>query len=288
MIQFDDDLFRRLVANLAAHEVQEYTGEGLRRAAVAYAEDTRRTRKLFAHFGLDTPLRSLHAHNEVARTREVLERIDAGDLVAVVSDAGTPSVSDPGARLVEAAVAAGAAVTAIPGPSAVLAALAVSGLHTDAFVFLGFAPRKGPMRRRWMARVARSDVTVVVFEAPRRLPALLQELADAGIGDRKCAVCRELTKLHEEVRRGTVGTLADYYTDRTVRGEVTLVIEGTDAGEEGPVSGPELEALGRRVAARMAGIGMSTKEIARSLRDDVGLPRNLAYEIGLEAAGSGD
>jgi len=261
--------------------------DALRESAVVYAEDTRHTRKLFTHFGLQTPLRSLHAHNEAARIDEILRRVGDGEHVALVSDAGTPSVSDPGQRLVEAAALAGVRVSVIPGPSAVLAALAVSGFDTELFAFVGFPPRKGPERRRWIARLDGLAMTAVLFESPVRLPALLIDLRDAGLSHRACAVCRELTKVHEEVLRGTVDTLSDYYKDRAVRGEVTVVIASPDdaagVGDE-----PELESTARKVAVRMAVAGMTTKEIARSLRDDLGLARNRAYEISLAAGESSD
>lgn len=275
------------IGNLS--DISERALDALRDADVVFAEDTRRTRKLFARFGIDTTLKSLHAHNEAARAREVVERATAGEGVVLVTDAGTPSVSDPGRRVVLAAVAADVRVTVVPGPSAVLAALAVSGFDTEAFTFLGFPPRKGADRKRWIAGLCRAGTTVVVFESPLRVAALLSDLAAAGLAPRSCAVCRELTKLHEEVRRGTVDTLADYYTGREVRGEVTVVIEGFAVTKDDEPDGSEMDDVARKVAGRMAQAGITSKEITRSLREDFGLSRNRAYEICLRAdVGSGD
>lgn len=255
--------------------------ETLRSVSAIYAEDTRRTAVLVGRFGISTPLRSLHEHNEAARVAEVLDQLRQGESCALVSDAGTPTISDPGRHLVSAVLAAGLRVASVPGPSAVTSAVAISGLPGEAFAFFGFAPRKGRLRTVWMDRVLRSPVTTVVFESPRRLTGLLAEWVDRGQGARKCVVCRELTKLHEEVCRGTVASLSDYYTDREVRGEVTVVI----AGQE--VAGPSTDREeAQRVAEEMVRAGHSTRDVARRLQEDLGLPRNEAYEMALAAEGS--
>jgi len=264
--------------------------ETLGRVPVIYAEDTRRTLKLVRHFDLAARLVSLHAHNERERVDEVLLALAAGEDRALVTDAGTPSVSDPGAALVRAVADAGLPVVPIPGPSAVLAALAASGFGADEFAFLGFPPRGGGKRKAWLRKCAALDLTVVAFESPNRLGRLLDDLADAGLQATPACVCRELTKLHEEVRRGTVASLADYYREAEVRGEVTVVIDGARpaaAGAAGPgkagAPGEPEPAEIRASARRMAGEGASTREIAAALRRDYGLARNAAYERALEA-----
>lgn len=261
--------------------------EVLGRVPVVYAEDTRRTLKLVRHFDLETRLVSLHAHNERERVDEVLAALEGGEDRALVSDAGTPSVSDPGAALVRAVAEAGLPVVPIPGPSAVLAALAASGFGADEFAFLGFPPRGGRKRDAWLRKCLALDMTVVAFESPKRVGRLLSDLSDAGLAETPACVCRELTKLHEEVRRGTVASLGDYYGEAEVRGEVTVVIdrarpEAGGAGEAGAGDEPD-EAEVRASARAMAARGARTQEIAAELKRDYGLPRNAAYEIALEA-----
>lgn len=246
-----------------------------------YAEDTRRTRVLLRHVDSQATLRSLHAHNEAARTEELLERLAAGESCALVTDAGMPGISDPGSRAIEAAARAGFRVVPVPGPSAVLTALAISGLPASRFAFLGFPPRGGRRRQEWLGQAARSSMTVVAFESPRRLASLLSALAAGGLGERQCVVCRELTKVHEEIRRGTVSSLAEYYSETEPRGEVTLVFEGLS----GPRSDVETEGdrcgEAERAAREMAKRGRTTSEIVRSLIEQYGLPRNGAYRIAL-------
>lgn len=255
--------------------------ETLRQADVVYAEDTRRTRRLLAHLGVAGPVRSLHAHNEMERVAEVLERLERGELCVLVSDAGTPAVSDPGRRIVAAALEAGQIVLPVPGPSAVLAALSASGLSGDRFLFLGFPPRTGRRRREWLDGVVHAKTTVVAFESPKRLARLLEDLVERGIGERTLAVGREMTKLHEEVVRGTVRELLDRYGEGEVRGEVTLVLEA-----EPPrlTSNDDcLEAAAGR-AGELTQAGHSMREIAGMLRDELGLARNEAYRVALEVS----
>jgi 16S rRNA (cytidine1402-2'-O)-methyltransferase len=246
---------------------------------VVYAEDTRRTAGLFRRFGISTPLRSLHEHNEAARAAEILERLKSGQSCALVTDAGAPVVSDPGARLVRAVTEAGFQVFAVPGPSAVTASVGLSGLSADRFMFLGFPPRKGRERAKWLEQSALSPITIVAFEAPGRVSTLLSDLEAAGLGDRACCVCREITKLHEEVRRGTVASLVDYYQSNEVRGEVTLVLEGRP---ETGVSSADPAAV-RAQALALVRDGLSTREIVDRLRADFDLARNEAYEIAVAA-----
>lgn len=252
--------------------------ETLRSVSAVYAEDTRRTSVLLGRFGIPTTLRSLHEHNETARAAEVLGLLRGGESCALVSDAGTPTISDPGRRLVAAVLEAGLSVASVPGPSAVTAAVAVSGLPGDGFAFYGFAPRKGRQRREWLDLVLNSPVTTVVFESPKRLRDLLEEWIERGHASRLCVVCRELTKLHEEICRGTVASLRDYYSGRDVRGEVTVVVAGADISKQ---TTDLVEA--RRVAEAMLRDGGSTRDIAHHLQRELGLTRNEAYEVALAA-----
>ena len=237
-----------------------------------FAEDTRRTGRLLQHFGVDTPLTSLHQHNEAARAGRVLECLESGGDAAVVSDAGTPLVSDPGARVVDAALEAGHDVVPVPGPSAVLAALVGSGLPADRFVFLGFAPRKGLERRALLQRVADSPETTVLFEAPGRLRRLLADLERACTPGRRVAVAREMTKLHEEFVRGTLAEARAHFGERAPRGEVTLVIDRSPGGE------PD-ESAAREVAAGLLAGGARPSEAVRELMARIGVSRNRAYRI---------
>lgn len=263
------------VGNLA--DLSARARETLTAADVVYAEDTRRTGRLLEEIGADVPLRSLHEHNEASRLEEILGRLREGGRPALVSDAGTPAVSDPGRRTVAAALEAGHRVLPVPGPSAVTAALSASGLPADRFTFLGFPPRSGGERDAWLERAAASPTTVVVFASPRRTADLLAEWERRGLGDRACVLCRELTKLHEEVRRSTVARLAGELDGRALRGEVTLVLEGAgrEAASDRP---PEVEASARRLLRR----GWSTRDVTDHLSEVFGVPRNAAYETALE------
>jgi 16S rRNA (cytidine1402-2'-O)-methyltransferase len=249
----------------------------LRDVDLILAEDTRHTGRLLAHLGSEVPQRSLHEHNEEQRTGEVLARLQAGERVALVSDAGTPAVSDPGYRLVAACVAAGLRVEPIPGPSAVLAALVASGLPTDRFAFDGFLPRKGGARRQRLAELAREPRTVVLFAAPHRVAQDLGDLAAALGADRPAALGRELTKLHEEVRHGTLASLAAGAEDG-VRGEVTLVIGGRPRQASTP---PQDDELARRVGDLVAAGGSKKDAIAEVARA-AGVPKRTVYQAVLD------
>jgi len=264
------------LADLSARALQV-----LETADAVYAEDTRHSATLLRHYGFRTPLRSLHEHNEARRIEEVIGRLAGGERLALISDAGTPTVSDPGTRLVAAVAEAGFRVEPIPGPSAVTAALAASGLPAGRFLFLGFAPRKGREREAWMTQAVESPDTVVAFEAPGRIVELLAEWAERGEGGRRSVVCRELTKLHEEVRHGTVDALRDYYTEANVRGEITVVFEGRSPAQSAHHIDEEQAAV---VADQLVQAGRTTQEVARRLRGEFGMTRNQAYELALRAA----
>jgi 16S rRNA (cytidine1402-2'-O)-methyltransferase len=254
--------------------------EALKSADRILAEDTRRTRVLTGHVGAQAPLVSLHAHNERERTRRVLEWLDAGETLALVSDAGTPLVSDPGGRLVHAVVEAGHDVVPIPGPSAVLAALMGSGLSGDRFVFLGFLERKGRARAELLKRVARAGEPVVLFESPQRLVRLLEELATTCGEARGVSVARELTKLHEEFVRGTLAEALAHYREHPPRGEVSLVVAPapTGPGMTGDAEASDAEEAGR-VARALLVKGAKPSAVARELTRRLPLSRNAAYRI---------
>lgn len=196
----------------------------LREAQLIAAEDTRVTRKLLTHFGLHTPLTSYFEYNKLSKLDTILGALAEGD-VALVSDAGTPAINDPGYELVRAALAAGHKVIPVPGPSAPLAALAASGLHTDSFLYSGYLPRKSSERSALLRQVENLPYTLIFLETPHRLPAALKDL-EATLGDRQIAVARELTKIHEEIWRGSISAAIEHFTRNEPRGEFTLVVAG--------------------------------------------------------------
>lgn len=246
----------------------------LRSVAVVAAEDTRVTRKLWARYDITTPLLSYHAHSDDRRTRELIARLASGDDVALVTDAGTPLVSDPGDVLTSAWSESGGEVVPIPGASAVLAALVTSGIPAPRWGFEGFLPRKGRERKERLARVAADDRASVLYEAHGRTAATLRDLADACGAERRAAVCRELTKLHEEVRRGTLGDLATAFSARSIKGEVVIVVAGSSATLESVGL-----AVGRRRVAMLVGEGVKRSSAARLVADETGLPRRELFAL---------
>lgn len=238
-------------------------------ADLLFAEDTRHTRKLLDRHGIEARPLSLHAHNEQSRIEKALEVLAADGRVAVVSDAGTPLVSDPGDRLVQAAIAAGHRVEAVPGASAVLAALAVSGLPVQPFTFLGFLPRRAGERAELLDAYRARPETLVLFESPKRLAKTLVELA-AALGDRSACVARELTKLHEEARRGRLSELAEHFEGGTP-GEITIVIDGAPA----PSLPTDVE-VDAEIRSHIAK-GERPKEIAAQLARHTGRPKRDLY-----------
>jgi 16S rRNA (cytidine1402-2'-O)-methyltransferase len=253
-------------------------GELLRRVSVVAAEDTRRTRGLLTHLGASPTVLSYHAHSEEHRREALLEILREGRDVALVSDAGTPAVSDPGADLVAAARAEGIAVIPIPGPSAVATALSASGLPADRYLFLGFVPRKGSARARLLARAAAEEWSVVLFEAPTRLAALLRDLATAAGAERRAVVGRELTKLHEEFRADTLAGLVNYYSEVPPRGELTIVLQGTGV----PATAVDRTEDAMEHATALLAQGLTRREVVRRLTETLGLPRNDAYRLVME------
>ena len=250
--------------------------EILSAADLVACEDTRVTRKLFDHYQLSTPLIAYHDHNAEAVRPKILQRLEAGAAIALVSDAGTPLISDPGYRLVREAIAAGHAVSAAPGPSSTLMALTVAGLPTDRFFFEGFLPAKEAARRTRIADLANIPATLVLFESGPRLAETLADLA-AGLGTREAAIARELTKLHEEIRRGDLSALAaDYAGGAETRGEMVVVI-APPVSE--PASAADIDALLTSALART-----SVREAVAEVASVTGASRRAVYSRALELA----
>lgn len=254
--------------------------ETLSRVAAIVAEDTRRTRTLCERYHLDRPLVSMPAFREDAQADSLVNRLLAGEDLALVTDAGTPAVSDPGAILVRKAIESGVAVVPIPGPSAAISALTASGLATDRFFFAGFLPRKGTSRARALALLGRLDATLVLYESPERLGESLRELREA-LGDRAAVVARELTKVHEELARGRLSDLSERFAGE-VRGEITLVIEG--ASEKASAAATD-EAVLAEITRRVDAGEISLKEIAKEIAEATGRPKREIYALALTAKG---
>lgn len=251
--------------------------EFFRRADVIYCEDTRHSRVLFSANGIASGgrLQALHEHNEVAQSEHVVTRVREGQLVVLISDAGTPGISDPGTRVVAAVAAAGLRVSTAPGPSAVVAALSISGLPTERFIMEGFFPRKANDRARLVASWAEEERTIVFYESPQRLAGVLSELAQT-FPDRRVAVVRELTKLHEEVIRGTTLEVAAVLEQRVILGEIVVVLEG---GE--PVIDVDDE-LVRRALREQFSTGVSTRDAVDFVSETLGASHRVVYQMALE------
>jgi len=244
----------------------------LQQVSCIACEDTRHTRTLLSRYGIRTATFALHEHNEAQATPGIVRRLQAGEAVALVSDAGTPLLSDPGARLVQATVEAGLRVVPVPGASAPLAALVASGISAHPSTVIGFLARKGEERRNGLAACARSPHTTVLFEAPPRLVDTLRDLAQVAGGDRRAAVAREITKHYEEIRRGTLAELTAYYQGTPPRGEIVIILAGA------PEEIPTVEALEARAIA-MRAEGRSPRDIVSELVSLHGASRNVAYRL---------
>ena len=256
------------IGNLA--DVTQRALEALRAAQVVAAEDTRRSRVLLDRYGITTPLERLDSHTIASRAPALLERFER---VAFVTDAGTPGISDPGAELVRLALELGVSVEALPGPTAFVPALVLSGLPTARFTFEGFLPRKGGERGRRLEAIARAGAASVLYEAPQRLAPTLADLAEACGPDRQASVSRELTKLHEETRRGGLAELQAHYRENPARGEVVVVV--------GPAPEPEADApVAGTQAAALSGAGVRGRLLREALLA-LGVPRNEAYRLAL-------
>ncbi|MBN1862277.1 MAG: 16S rRNA (cytidine(1402)-2'-O)-methyltransferase [Dehalococcoidales bacterium] len=245
----------------------------LREVRLIAAEDTRRTRQLLAAYDIKTPLTSYHEHNKRAKLGYILDCLDSGD-VALVADAGMPGISDPGYELVVAATECGVPVVPVPGASAVVTALAVSGLPTDRFIYLGFLPRRAGSRRRQLESVAAEEGTIIVLETPHRLEAALDDILSV-LGDRRLAVCRELTKLHEEVFRGLASEARAHFTQP--RGEFVLVIAG-----RGEAAAPRLNEEVEQRLDELRRSGVSAREAVAKVAGETGLSRRELYRAWLK------
>lgn len=246
--------------------------EVLSSAALVVAEDTRHSRRLLDHYEIRTRSSAYHEHNEARETPRLVKRLESGESIALITDAGTPLLSDPGARLVSAAIAAGVPVIPIPGASALLAALVGSGLAGEVFTFFGFLPRKGKERLKALTDIMRMTHTAIIYESPVRVAATLTELSEAGAGARTAVVARELTKKFEEFARGSVAELAVRFEQMPARGEVVVLI-GPAAHEV--LSEEDL----RDAAAGMRDAGLSARDRVERLISQHGAPRNLAYKL---------
>ena len=246
--------------------------EVLRNVALILAEDTRHSRTLLDRYEIRTAVASYHEHNEAKMTPVLVERLLGGEDLALISDAGTPLLSDPGARLVRAAIDGGVSVTAVPGASALLSALVASGVDAERFTFYGFLPRKGRERATALAELVHLPHTAVLYEAPSRVADTLAALETEGAGERSVAVAREMTKQYEEVRRGTVRTLRAYYSDTPPRGEVVIVLAGAEARV---VDEADVRTRARALVAERR----SARDVVAQLVAELGIPRNRAYEI---------
>ena len=246
----------------------------LKRVAVVAAEDTRHSKPLLTHAGSKAELVSFHAHSSERALERILRILSEGRDVALITDAGTPAISDPGVVLVAAARERGIPIVTIPGPTAVAASLSVSGISGDRYLFLGFLPRKGSDRRRLLLTVAQCQWTVVIFESPNRVTQLLADLAEACGPERQAVVSRELTKVFEETRAGTLQELSEHYAEAPVRGEVTVVVAGTGKPhvEDRP---PDPGARAKELLAE----GLSRKDVAHRLAEETGISRNAAYRL---------
>ena len=246
----------------------------LKRVAVVAAEDTRHSKPLLQHAGSHAELISFHEHSSDRALDRILRILTDGRDVAFITDAGTPVISDPGVALVAGARERGIQVVTVPGPTAVAASLSVSGIGGDRYLFLGFLPRKGSDRRRFLLTAAQSEWTVVIFEAPNRVTQLLADLAQVCGPERQATVSRELTKVFEETRAGTLQELSEHYAEAPARGEVTVVLSGTGKQHvEEPPPDP-----GERAKALLAE-GLSRKDVAHRLAEETGISRNAAYRL---------
>lgn len=260
-------------------DISPRCAETLAQADFIAAEDTRVSRKLLNHLGLKKPMVSYYRHNTQAGGQAVLERLLAGESCALVTDAGTPAVSDPGEELVALCARAGVEVVALPGPCALITALAVSGLPTGRFTFEGFLAMNKKNRRAHLAALRDEERTMIFYEAPHKLRATLADLLEQFGPERRLTLCRELTKLHEEIRRTTLGEAADWYGEETPRGEFVLVVRGAQPEEEGECTLEDGLTLAERLREEE---GLSLRDAVRQAAKELGLSRNELYRLAVE------
>jgi 16S rRNA (cytidine1402-2'-O)-methyltransferase len=248
----------------------------LREVAIIAAEDTRRTAQLLTRYGIQTPTTSLHEHNESAKSPSLIARLMRGDAIALVSDAGTPTVSDPGQRLIQQAVESGIRIESIPGPSAVIAALAASGFSSDTFRFMGFPPVRTKDRTEWLEKLASVPGTAVFFEAPHRIRRTLEEI-QAKAGDRPIVLCRELTKAHEELVRGPISSALKALS--IDKGEFTIVVDIGHSTDNGRPGVPGAAILAEELGHIIETTGLSKRQSISELAKKYGLPTNAVYRL---------
>jgi 16S rRNA (cytidine1402-2'-O)-methyltransferase len=246
--------------------------EVLSSAALVVAEDTRHSRRLLDHYEITTKCAAYHEHNEARETPRLVSRLLEGESIALITDAGTPLLSDPGSRLVSAAIEAGVDVVPIPGASALLAALVASGMTGEHFTFFGFLPRKGKDRLKVLSEIMKLEHTAIIYESPLRVAATMGEIASAGAGNRYAVVARELTKKFEEFARGTVAELSSRYAEHPPKGEVVILIGGAP---QQIIHEEKLVAIAEELHAH----GIPAREIMERLTRDYGASRNLAYRL---------
>lgn len=252
----------------------------LKEADLIAAEDTRHTRQLLDRYDIATTMLSLHEHNEARRTAQLLDRLAAGETVALVSDAGTPGISDPGERLIRAVIAADVPLTVLPGPTAFVTALVGSGLSTERFAFEGFLPRSPGRRRKALRALAREERTLIFYEAPHRVRSTLKDM-EQELGDRPACVARELTKTFEQWQRGSLRELAETWAEATPRGEFVIVVAGAEGPDEGAaVDEPTEEVLTRRVREAMAA-GADKRDAIRQVAKELGVPQRTVYRAAI-------
>lgn len=268
------------IGNLA--DITQRALEVLGRVSRILAEDTRHTRKLLTRYSIKVPLLSLHAHNEAARSRQVLSMLGEGEELALVSNAGTPMVSDPGARIVSDVIDSGYPVVPVPGASALLAALVASGLDPEPFSFFGFVPRKGRDRDKRLKQAGSMPHTVVLYESPNRLLRLLHDLEVVCGSERRVVVAREMTKVHETFVRGTLAEVLSCYQQEEPRGELVVLVAGKPASS-GELADSQVESA-KELAERLLSEGRPPSQVARQLVKELEMPRNMAYRLSLSKA----
>jgi len=251
----------------------------LKEVELIAAEDTRHTQHLLAHFGIKTALTSYHEHNERDKARTLVERLKSGANIALVSDAGTPAISDPGYRIVVEAIRAGMQIIPLPGASALTTALSASGLPTDRFLFEGFLPAKAQVRKAKLQSLRAETATLMFYEGPHRLSDALADMLKI-FGDREVTIARELTKVHEEFLRGKLSELIDALADRDIKGEIAIIVQGSTG--EAQVSDEDLQAK----ISQLTRDGMGVKEIAELLGERYGLAKKEVYKRALDLKGS--
>lgn len=260
-------------------DISPRMADTLAQAAFIAAEDTRVTVKLLNHLGLKKPMVTYHRHNTAASGQAVLDRLLAGESCALVTDAGMPAISDPGEEMVALCAAAGVPVVPIPGPCALVTALAASGQPTGRFTFEGFLAMNKKNRRAHLDALREEERTMIFYEAPHKLVATLRDLADTFGREREISLCRELTKLHEEIRRTTLGEAADWYGEETPRGEFVLVVRGAQPEEEGECTLEDGLTLAERLREEE---GLSLRDAVRQAAKELGLSRNELYRLAVE------